>query len=144
MKPEFQDVTVFFGSRLLNLKTCGLISVVASCAQKSNTSCAVCLHNVTVSVDCNCWNLTSCCEHVSEMNPLLVQCLWCEPSKRCADYPVGKVLPPNSLCPLNDARWGVCWGKTDLPNLPHIISVKQRMATFLSADQFLLLLKTKS
>ncbi|TWW80729.1 Small ubiquitin-related modifier 3-like SUMO-3-A [Takifugu flavidus] len=30
-------------------------------------------------------------------------------SKLCTDYPVGKVLPPQSLCPLNDARWGVCW-----------------------------------
>lgn len=55
----------------------------SSCAQRSNTSCAECLQNVT--------------------------CLWCEPSKLCTDYPVGKIFPPNSLCPLNDARWGVCW-----------------------------------
>ncbi|TNN03088.1 hypothetical protein fugu_000117 [Takifugu bimaculatus] len=38
-----------------------------------------------------------------------VSCLWCEPQKLCTDYPVGNVLPPQSLCPLNDARWGVCW-----------------------------------
>ncbi|XP_003962023.2 PTTG1 interacting protein b [Takifugu rubripes] len=38
-----------------------------------------------------------------------VSCLWCEPKKLCTDYPVGNVLPPQSLCPLNDARWGVCW-----------------------------------
>lgn len=41
-----------------------------------------------------------------------LQCLWCEPLKVCTDYPVGKVLPPRSLCPLNDARWGVCWGES--------------------------------
>nr|XP_046260352.1 PTTG1 interacting protein b [Scatophagus argus] len=53
------------------------------CDLKSNTSCAECLQNVT--------------------------CLWCEPSKLCTDYPVGNILPPNSLCPLNAARWGLCW-----------------------------------
>lgn len=40
------------------------------------------------------------------------QCLWCQPLKLCTDYPVGNVLPPPSLCPLNDARWGVCWGES--------------------------------
>ncbi|XP_035532801.1 PTTG1 interacting protein b [Morone saxatilis] len=55
----------------------------APCALKSNTSCADCLQNVA--------------------------CLWCTPTKQCMDYPVGNILPPNSVCPLNDARWGVCW-----------------------------------
>ncbi|CAG09309.1 unnamed protein product [Tetraodon nigroviridis] len=54
----------------------------APCAL-SNSSCDECLKNVS--------------------------CLWCEPLKVCSDYPVGSVLPPPSLCPLNDARWGVCW-----------------------------------
>ncbi|KAL7385741.1 hypothetical protein ABVT39_027518 [Epinephelus coioides] len=55
----------------------------APCALRSNTSCAECLQNVT--------------------------CLWCEPTKLCVDYPVRRLLPPRSVCPLNDARWGVCW-----------------------------------
>ncbi|XP_068186332.1 PTTG1 interacting protein b [Antennarius striatus] len=53
------------------------------CALRSNSSCDECLQNVA--------------------------CLWCEPTKLCIDYPVGKIVPPKSLCPLNDARWGVCW-----------------------------------
>ncbi|XP_074515583.1 pituitary tumor-transforming gene 1 protein-interacting protein-like [Sebastes fasciatus] len=54
-----------------------------SCALKSNTSCHECLQNVT--------------------------CLWCSPTKQCMDYPVRNILPPRSMCLLNDARWGVCW-----------------------------------
>ncbi|KAA8588223.1 hypothetical protein FQN60_001417 [Etheostoma spectabile] len=57
------------------------------CALRSNTSCAECLQNVT--------------------------CLWCTPTKQCVDYPVRNILPPSSVCPLNDARWGLCWGKSD-------------------------------
>ncbi|CAN9497824.1 unnamed protein product [Ophioblennius macclurei] len=53
------------------------------CALRSNTSCDDCLKNVS--------------------------CLWCEPTKQCTDYPLKNVLPPSSVCPLNDARWGVCW-----------------------------------
>uniref|UniRef100_A0A8D0A8C3 Pituitary tumor-transforming gene 1 protein-interacting protein-like n=2 Tax=Sander lucioperca TaxID=283035 RepID=A0A8D0A8C3_SANLU len=53
------------------------------CALRSNTSCAECLQNVT--------------------------CLWCTPTKQCVDYPVRNILPPSSVCPLNDARWGLCW-----------------------------------
>ncbi|XP_042282643.1 pituitary tumor-transforming gene 1 protein-interacting protein-like [Thunnus albacares] len=55
----------------------------ASCALRSNTSCNECLQNVT--------------------------CLWCIPTKQCIDYPVRNILPRKSLCPLNDARWGLCW-----------------------------------
>ncbi|XP_060910298.1 PTTG1 interacting protein b [Labrus mixtus] len=53
------------------------------CALSSNTSCDECLKNVA--------------------------CLWCSPTKQCIDYPVRNILPPRSVCPLNDARWGVCW-----------------------------------
>ncbi|XP_068428749.1 PTTG1 interacting protein b [Clinocottus analis] len=53
------------------------------CALRSNTSCDECLQNVT--------------------------CLWCTPTKQCMDYPVKNILPPSSVCPLNDARWGMCW-----------------------------------
>nr|XP_019963647.1 PREDICTED: pituitary tumor-transforming gene 1 protein-interacting protein-like [Paralichthys olivaceus] len=53
------------------------------CASRSNSSCADCLQNVT--------------------------CLWCGPTQQCLDYPVRNILPPSSVCPLTDARWGVCW-----------------------------------
>ncbi|KAG5283641.1 hypothetical protein AALO_G00044350 [Alosa alosa] len=55
----------------------------ATCASKTNTSCGECLKNVT--------------------------CLWCESSGACVEYPVRNILPPTSLCPLPQARWGVCW-----------------------------------
>ncbi|KAI5613708.1 pituitary tumor-transforming 1 interacting protein a precursor, partial [Silurus asotus] len=35
-------------------------------------------------------------------------CLWCISSKSCMTYPYSTILPSNSLCPLNDARWGQC------------------------------------
>ncbi|XP_003447392.1 PTTG1 interacting protein b [Oreochromis niloticus] len=53
------------------------------CALKSNTTCDECLQNVT--------------------------CLWCITTKKCIEYPVKSILPSNSVCPLNDARWGLCW-----------------------------------
>lgn len=55
----------------------------ATCASKTNTSCEECLKNVT--------------------------CLWCESSGECVEYPVRNILPHSSLCPLPQARWGVCW-----------------------------------
>ena len=33
-------------------------------------------------------------------------------TKECVDYPVRSILPKPSVCPLNNARWGLCWGKT--------------------------------
>ncbi|CAL8235592.1 unnamed protein product [Boreogadus saida] len=53
------------------------------CASKSNTTCEDCLKNVT--------------------------CLWCMSTKECVDYPVRSILPKHSVCPLNNARWGLCW-----------------------------------
>ncbi|XP_018621045.1 pituitary tumor-transforming gene 1 protein-interacting protein-like [Scleropages formosus] len=55
----------------------------ALCAENSNTTCKECLKNVS--------------------------CLWCRTTKKCLDYPVRTVLPPHSLCPLAEARWGLCW-----------------------------------
>ncbi|KAM4567365.1 pituitary tumor-transforming gene 1 protein-interacting protein [Fundulus diaphanus] len=37
------------------------------------------------------------------------KCLWCFTTNNCTDYPVTWWLPPASLCPLSQARWGVCW-----------------------------------
>uniref|UniRef100_A0A3B5L0F3 PSI domain-containing protein n=1 Tax=Xiphophorus couchianus TaxID=32473 RepID=A0A3B5L0F3_9TELE len=60
-----------------------IFSVSAPCSLKSNSSCDECLQNVA--------------------------CLWCSSTQQCMDYPVKNILPPSSVCPLNDARWGVCW-----------------------------------
>lgn len=49
-------------------------------------------------------------------NVPLSQCLWCNVNKTCVDYPVAKLLPPASLCPLSSARWGVCWGECASPS----------------------------
>ena len=38
-----------------------------------------------------------------------MQCLWCKSDSSCKAYPTSKVLPPKSLCALDEARWGVCW-----------------------------------
>ncbi|XP_061752099.1 PTTG1 interacting protein a [Nerophis ophidion] len=53
------------------------------CESKNGTSCEECLRNVT--------------------------CLWCIRTSSCMTYPVRTILPPHALCPLNDARWGLCW-----------------------------------
>ncbi|XP_015258291.1 PREDICTED: pituitary tumor-transforming gene 1 protein-interacting protein-like [Cyprinodon variegatus] len=37
------------------------------------------------------------------------KCLWCFATNSCSEYPVTWLLPPASLCPLSQARWGVCW-----------------------------------
>ncbi|XP_030639187.1 PTTG1 interacting protein a [Chanos chanos] len=64
----------------------GLASVLAqnsnTCETKNGTNCDECLKNVS--------------------------CLWCIPTKSCVTYPVKTILPPHSLCPLSDARWGLC------------------------------------
>ncbi|XP_038129282.1 PTTG1 interacting protein a [Cyprinodon tularosa] len=67
----------------------GLATILADstpehvCERKNGTSCEECLRNVT--------------------------CLWCIKTKQCLTYPVQTILPPHSLCPLDDARWGLCW-----------------------------------
>ncbi|XP_043546226.1 uncharacterized protein LOC122549974 isoform X3 [Chiloscyllium plagiosum] len=53
------------------------------CSDFTNTSCEECLENVS--------------------------CLWCFVDQRCMKYPVETIIPPRSICPLNEARWGVCW-----------------------------------
>ncbi|KAJ8410106.1 hypothetical protein AAFF_G00211470 [Aldrovandia affinis] len=53
------------------------------CDKKSNSTCEECLKDVS--------------------------CLWCKTTKRCINYPVKTILPPHSLCPLAEARWGLCW-----------------------------------
>ncbi|XP_034381558.1 pituitary tumor-transforming gene 1 protein-interacting protein-like [Cyclopterus lumpus] len=54
-----------------------------ACEAKNGTNCKECLQNVT--------------------------CLWCIATKACITYPVRTILPPHALCPLYDARWGLCW-----------------------------------
>lgn len=53
-----------------------------TCENKNNTNCEDCLQNTS--------------------------CLWCLKTQSCITYPVRSILPPQSLCPLNDARWGLC------------------------------------
>ncbi|KAL1273193.1 hypothetical protein QQF64_029055 [Cirrhinus molitorella] len=52
---------------------------------------------------CESKNGTSCEECLA-----YVDCLWCIPTKKCITYPAKTILPPQSVCPLNDARWGLC------------------------------------
>lgn len=87
------------------LKLCWML---AECVSKSDpANCP----------QCCCWSVTINTSALMSSAVfvvfLLLQCLWCAPSSRCIDYPVGNIVPPNSLCPLNDARWGVCWGTTN-------------------------------
>ncbi|XP_048469025.1 pituitary tumor-transforming gene 1 protein-interacting protein-like isoform X1 [Rhincodon typus] len=56
---------------------------VRDCSDFTNTSCERCLENV--------------------------HCLWCFVDQRCMKYPVETIIPPRSICPLDQARWGVCW-----------------------------------
>uniref|UniRef100_A0A3B1IMM6 PSI domain-containing protein n=1 Tax=Astyanax mexicanus TaxID=7994 RepID=A0A3B1IMM6_ASTMX len=53
-----------------------------TCENKNSTNCEDCLQNTS--------------------------CLWCIKTQSCITYPVRSILPPQSLCPLNDARWGLC------------------------------------
>nr|XP_023695878.1 pituitary tumor-transforming gene 1 protein-interacting protein-like [Paramormyrops kingsleyae]XP_023695879.1 pituitary tumor-transforming gene 1 protein-interacting protein-like [Paramormyrops kingsleyae] len=55
----------------------------AKSCEMSNSTCEDCLRNVS--------------------------CLWCRTTMTCVVYPVRSVLPPSSLCPLAQARWGRCW-----------------------------------
>ncbi|XP_016364382.1 pituitary tumor-transforming gene 1 protein-interacting protein-like [Sinocyclocheilus rhinocerous] len=52
---------------------------------------------------CESKNGTTCEECLA-----YVDCLWCISTKTCITYPAKTILPPNSLCPLNNARWGLC------------------------------------
>ncbi|XP_054644361.1 PTTG1 interacting protein b [Dunckerocampus dactyliophorus] len=78
-------ILLFYGLVAIEaqMSTPSAAPIVASCASKSNTSCEDCLQNVT--------------------------CLWCMPTKQCLDYPVKNILPPSSVCPLKEVRWGLCW-----------------------------------
>ncbi|XP_016117693.1 pituitary tumor-transforming gene 1 protein-interacting protein-like, partial [Sinocyclocheilus grahami] len=51
------------------------------------------------------------CNTMASCEPCLanVSCLWCQTNSSCSDYPVSYVIPPASVCPLSQARWGVCW-----------------------------------
>uniref|UniRef100_A0A672L2N7 PSI domain-containing protein n=1 Tax=Sinocyclocheilus grahami TaxID=75366 RepID=A0A672L2N7_SINGR len=55
--------------------------------------------------------LVPACNTMASCEPCLanVSCLWCQTNSSCSDYPVSYVIPPASVCPLSQARWGVCW-----------------------------------
>ncbi|XP_076018094.1 PTTG1 interacting protein b isoform X2 [Genypterus blacodes] len=78
--------TLFVGCALV---LCGVLTTEAQtsapdpCASSSNTSCDACLRNTA--------------------------CLWCFSTRQCIEYTVRTALPHLSVCPLDEARWGVCW-----------------------------------
>ncbi|XP_005089476.1 pituitary tumor-transforming gene 1 protein-interacting protein [Aplysia californica] len=37
------------------------------------------------------------------------KCMYCYTDDSCQLYPAGDVLPPSTMCALDEARWGVCW-----------------------------------
>ncbi|CAL8285430.1 unnamed protein product [Lota lota] len=55
-------------------------------------------------VPCEAMNASNCGECLVN-----VSCLWCLKYEKCITYPVSTILPPHAICPLNDARWGLCW-----------------------------------
>ncbi|KAJ8354175.1 hypothetical protein SKAU_G00217420 [Synaphobranchus kaupii] len=72
-----------------------------SCILVSQGNCFTTLSPPTKSCENSATTCDKCLENVS--------CLWCQTNGTCMDYPVRRVLPPASLCPLSQARWGVCW-----------------------------------
>lgn len=77
------DMRTLLPALLLILGLATAFVQTQTCESKNGTNCEECLKNVS--------------------------CLWCIPSKSCITYPVKTILPPHSVCPLNDARWGLCW-----------------------------------
>ncbi|KAF4109450.1 PTTG1 interacting protein b [Onychostoma macrolepis] len=68
--------------------------------------CFVIVFGQTTSPETNCTiKSNTTCEECLE----IVSCLWCISSQKCIDYPVKSILPSHSVCPLSEARWGVCW-----------------------------------
>ncbi|CAH1790027.1 unnamed protein product [Owenia fusiformis] len=60
----------------------------------------------TVNPETECERANSTCETCVAV----AKCLWCNTGKqKCKPYPVGDIIPRASACPLDDARWGVCW-----------------------------------
>ncbi|XP_019727811.1 PTTG1 interacting protein a [Hippocampus comes] len=68
------------------------------------SSTTVLAQSAAPGVVCESMNGTSCEQCLTN-----VTCLWCIKTKACVTYPVRTILPPHSLCPLYDARWGLCW-----------------------------------
>ncbi|KAJ8256050.1 hypothetical protein COCON_G00199140 [Conger conger] len=71
-----------------------------NCESKSNTSCEQCLKDVS----------PTSCDHIvawfvdggnneGEISVSVVR----------MNYPVKTILPPHRVCPLAEARWGLCW-----------------------------------
>jgi len=58
-----------------------------------------------------CRNANASCEQCVRH----AECLWC-PTRAvaCVPYPVGQLIPHKDFCDLSDARWGVCWCKSQM------------------------------
>ncbi|KAM3613848.1 uncharacterized protein V6R79_005876 [Siganus canaliculatus] len=86
--------------------------------ERKTVSCSVFLHAAVVCIilvnqgtcqptptpQTSCSSYKSCDDCVPH-----AKCLWCISTNNCSDYPVAWLLPPSSLCPLAQARWGMCW-----------------------------------
>ncbi|CAC5367292.1 Pituitary tumor-transforming gene 1 protein-interacting protein [Mytilus coruscus] len=92
---------------------CGflLVTLVDSVSNVSTTPAQTAeapttIHPVTtLTPEQECAARNSSCEECLK----LAKCLYCKSNGQCTPYPVGKVLPPSSVCKLDHARWGVCW-----------------------------------
>ncbi|XP_035020059.1 pituitary tumor-transforming gene 1 protein-interacting protein [Hippoglossus stenolepis] len=71
---------------------CVSIASLGECYQPTLTPTTAC------SVYKNC---DTCVPHA--------RCLWCFSTNNCSEYPVRWLLPPATVCPLSQARWGMCW-----------------------------------
>ncbi|XP_060086080.1 pituitary tumor-transforming gene 1 protein-interacting protein-like [Ylistrum balloti] len=63
------------------------------------------VNSSTMTPEAECAVRTSGCNDCLK----LAKCMWCKSKNSCLLYPSGDILPHSSLCPLDDARWGVCW-----------------------------------
>ncbi|RVE62136.1 hypothetical protein OJAV_G00154210 [Oryzias javanicus] len=80
----------------------GLTAALALAVALALVTAGECQTAAPITVPCSTYrSCDSCVPHA--------KCLWCLTTNNCSDYPVSWLLPPPSLCPLAEARWGVCW-----------------------------------
>ncbi len=94
------------------------------CTIKTNTTCEECLIDVSVRYNRLLLTVNNCGHQPANPQTAIIsqtqsnvcnvfQCLWCISSRTCMEYPVKSILPSHGVCALSEARWGVCWSKTD-------------------------------
>ncbi|KAH9510144.1 Pituitary tumor-transforming protein 1 protein-interacting protein [Bulinus truncatus] len=113
---KFCDIGGIFGAAS-NMKPAiytvlGLVLIFSANAETNSTSTVVTTTlksttgmTTTYSPEQDCAKHNGSCDECVKN----AKCLYCYSDDSCMLYPVGKVLPPSSLCSLSKARWGVCW-----------------------------------